>query len=208
VSKPADSVDRFIRVSGFLFFLFGLLSILFRVLQFFVLGDPPLELLVLDQRFLYLQGVPSLFAAIFFLCGATALYLRQANQIGRLGLVVYFVAFTGLVISTGAMWTYAFTAPALARDAPHMLSSSTSVIIQAVMGSLILGQFGWLLLLIISLKGSGFPRWALVVAILSIIIVVMATPYVQTQFHRLLYNVLLGIGPLVVGFVLWRSQEV
>ena len=208
MSKPAGSIERFIRVSGFLFFLFGLLSILFRVIQFFVLGDPPLELLVLDQRFLYLQGIPSLFAAIFFLCGATALYLRQAKQTGRLGLMVYFVAFTGLVISTGGMWTYAFTAPALARDAPHLLSSSNSVIIQAVMGSLVLGQFGWLLLLVVSLKGRVVPRWALFVAILSIVLVVIATPYVQTQFHRLLYNVVLGSGPLAVGYVLWCSQEI
>jgi hypothetical protein len=205
VSKPASSVDLFIRASGFLFFLFGLLSILFRVIQFFVLGDPPLEMLVLDQRFLYLQGIPSLFAAIFFLSGATALYLRQAKQTGRLGLVVYFIAFTGLVISTGAMWTYAFTAPALARGAPYLLSSSTSAIIKAVMGSMVVGQLGWLLLLVVSLKGRGVPRWALVVAILSIVLVVIATPYVQTQVHRLLYNVLLGIGPLAVGYVLWHG---
>jgi hypothetical protein len=200
-------VDQFIRVSGFLFFLFGLLSILFRAIQFLILGDPPLAILALDHRFIYLQGIPSLFAAIFFLSGATALYLRQANRTGRLGLFVYFAAFTGLVISTGAMWTYAFTAPELARNAPQLLSSSTSAIIRAVMGSLVVGQLGWLMLLVVSLKGRVVPRWALVLAILSIILVVIATPYVQSQVHRLLYNVLLGIGPLVVGYVLWRSQE-
>ena len=203
--KTSISIHRLIRISGFLFFLFGLLAVIFRILQFFVLGDPPLELLVLDRRFLYFQGIPSLFAAIFFLLGASALYLRQADQLGRLGLVVYFLAFSALVISSGAMWTYTFTAPHLAREAPNVLTSADSGVIQAVLGSMILGQIGWLMLLLISLRGRTVPRWSLIVAILSIFLVVVLTPFTQTQFMRLVFNVLLGAGPLVVGFVLWRS---
>jgi hypothetical protein len=41
-----NSTTQFIRASGFLFFLFGLLAVVLRIIQFFVLGDPPLEELV------------------------------------------------------------------------------------------------------------------------------------------------------------------
>ena len=203
-NEYSTSISLFIRLSGFLFFLFGLLAVIFRIIQFFILGDPPLEILVLDPGFLYLQGIPSLIAAVFFLSGATALYLVQARQSGRLGLIVYFVSFSALVVSSGAMWTYAFTAPVLAREAPQVLTSANSGIIRAVLGSMALGQIGWLLLLLVSLRATIIPRWALWVAILSIALVVVLTPFAQTQFMRLIYNVLLGAGPLAIGFVVWR----
>jgi hypothetical protein len=41
-----------------------------RLIQFFLLGDPPLEELVVTRAFLITQGIPSLVAAIFFLLGA------------------------------------------------------------------------------------------------------------------------------------------
>lgn len=205
-TKSSTSLNAFISASGFLFFLFGLLAVLFRIVQFLILGDPPLELLAADPRFLYIQGIPGLLAAIFFLLGAIALYLRQADQLGRLGLVVFLLAFAALVASTGAMWTYAFTAPALAHEAPQLLTSVDSGIIRAVLGSMALGQFGWLLLLLVSLRGRAVPRWALLTAIISIILVVVMTPYAQTQLTRLMYNLLLGAGPLAVGYVLWKNR--
>lgn len=200
-----DSIPRFIRASGFLFFVFGVAAALLRIIQFLVLGDPPMEVLVLGKGFMALQGIPSLLAAIFFLCGSSALYLRQADRLGSVGLVTYFFAFSALVISFGAMWTYAFTAPVLAREAPHLLTSASSGIIQAVVGSMALGQVGWLILVVASLRAGVIPRWALFIAILSIILVVIMTPFAQTQLLRLIYNLLLGAGPLAIGYVLWRS---
>ena len=58
-------MNRFIRVSGFTFFLFGIVAILLRVLQFLILGDPPLEILVLRGKFLALQGIANLVVTIF-----------------------------------------------------------------------------------------------------------------------------------------------
>lgn len=207
-NRHPAAVSTFIRTSGFLFFLFGLLAVILRIVQFLILGDPPLEILALDPRFPYLQGVPSLFAAIFFLSGATALYLYQADHIGRLGLAVYFLAFSLLVLSTGAMWAYAFTTPALAREAPNILTSMSSDFIQAVLVSLALGQIGWLALLLVSLRTGVVPRIALVVAILSICAVIVLTPFAQNQFVRFVYNILLGTGPLVIGYVLWKIRPI
>ena len=69
--KDQEAIQRFFQVSGFLFFLFGIAAILFRIVQFIILGDPPLEILVLRKEFLALQGIPSLVVAIFFLLGST-----------------------------------------------------------------------------------------------------------------------------------------
>ena len=68
----SKSIERFIRVSGLLFFLFGLLAVILRITQFTILGDPPLEEIVLTREFLALQGIPSLLAGVFFLLGTTA----------------------------------------------------------------------------------------------------------------------------------------
>ncbi|MGD8814824.1 MAG: hypothetical protein PVI78_10155 [Anaerolineales bacterium] len=206
-SQYPASWDRFIRTSGFLFLLFGLMSVLFRLTQFLILGDPPLEELVLTRTFMVLQGIPSLLAAIFFLSGSTALYLRQAHRLGVLGLIVYFVAFAALVISTGAMWTYAFTAPVLAREAPQLLTTVSSGIVQAVLLSMMLGQIGWFLLVVVSFKANIIPRWALFVAVFSMILVIVMTAFAQTPILRLIYNLLLGMGPLAIGYVLWRHGE-
>ena len=206
-TKLQEAIQRFIRVNGFLFFLFGIASIVFRIVQFFILGDPPLEILVLRKEFLVLQGIPSLVVAIFFLLGSTALYLRQADQLGSIGLVIYILSFSALVVSSGAMWTYVFTAPVLAREVPDLLTSPSSGIIQAVIASMALGQIGWLLMVLVSFKSRNIPRWSLWVSITSIILVVVMTPFAQTQLLRLIYNILLGAGPLAIGYVLWRNIE-
>jgi hypothetical protein len=138
-SLQRDSIERFIRLSGFLLLLFGVLAVLLRIIQFFLLGDPLLEELVITPAFLITQGIPSLVAAIFFLLGASALYLRQANRMGMAGLITFSFAFSALTISSGAMWTYAFTAPVLAREAPYLLTSATSGIVRAVLASMFLG---------------------------------------------------------------------
>ncbi len=201
------AIERLIRWSGFLFFLFGLLAIVLRIIQFTILGDPPLEILVLSQPFLWLQGFPSLAASIFFLLGASALYLRQADHVGKSGLVIYLISFSALMLSSGAMWTYAFTAPVLAAESPSLLTSTSSGIIRATLGSLALGQMGWLLMTIQAFITKVIPRWSSIVAISSIILVIALTPFAQTQFLRLIYNVLLGAGPLAIGFVLWRGRH-
>lgn len=188
-------------------FGFGVAAILMRIVQFIILGDPPLEELVLTNAFLYLQGIPSLVMAVLFLIGATALYLYQAHDLGWLGLVVYTAAFFALVLSSGAMWTYAFTAPELAREAPQLLNSPSSGIIQAVIASLGLGQMGWLLLILVSFKTRLVPRWALWTSILSIVLVGGLAPFAQTQLLRLIYNILLGVGPLAIGYVLWKVPD-
>ena len=205
IDNDQKMIRALIRIGGFLFFSFGIAALLFRIIQFGILGDPPLEILVLTDEFIFLQGIPSLIVAVFFLIGATVLYLHQAQQLGWIGLVIYFISFSMLVLSSGAMWTYTFTAPELARKAPQLLTSPSGGIVRSVMASLALGQIGWLLLVLVSFRSRKIPRWALWVSIISILLVIVITPLAQSQLLRLIYNILLGAGPLAVGYVLWRA---
>jgi hypothetical protein len=207
IKNDHEDIQRFIRVSGFLFFCFGIAAILFRIIQFFIFGDPPLEILVLRKEFLFLQGIPSLFVAIFFMLGSTVLYLRQASKLGIICLITYYFTYATLVLSSGAMWTYTLTAPVLASEAPELLTSPSSGIIQSVLLSLAIGQVGWLFLVLISFRTREIPRWALLVSIISSVLVLLMTPFVQTQLLRLIYNILLGAGPLGIGFVLWKDRS-
>ena len=110
-----------------------------------------------------------------------------------------------MTISTGAMWTYAFTAPDLAREIPALLTDPTSGIVRAVIASMFIGQIGWLLMGLVALRANVIPRWAAVVAIGSILLAMALTPFAETQFIRFVFNLLLGAGPLAVGWVLWRG---
>lgn len=56
------------------------------------------------------------------------------------------------------------------------------------------------------LESQDHPRWALTVAILSIGMVVVLTPFAQSQALRFIHNLLLGLGPLAIGLVLWRLE--
>jgi hypothetical protein len=113
--------------------------------------------------------------------------------------------FSGLVISSGAMWTYAFTAPALAREAPQLLASDSSII-KAVLVFMAAGQIGWLFLLLASWRANILPRWAVLAASMSIFLAVVLTLFAQTQLIRFIYNVLFGAGPALLGYVLWRER--
>ena len=61
---------------------------------------------------------------------------------------------------------------------------------------------------IVLLKAKAIPQRASLVAIGSIVLVVVMMPFAQTQLLRLIYNALLGAGPLTIGFVLWRGGQV
>ena len=70
---------------------------------------------------------------------------------------------------------------------------------------MMLGQVGWLLLAIDAYRVQVIPRWAALVAIGSLLLVLLMTPIAQTRLLRLIYNILLSAGPLAIGYVLWKK---
>ena len=205
-SPGTSAIPRFIRLTGLLLVLFTIIVVLLRFVQFVMMGDPPLVDLVQTDGFMWLQGIPSLIAAVFFLLGITGLYLRQADESGLFGLASYIFAFFAVTLSAGAMWTYAFTAPIVAREAPALLTDASHCLIVAVLGSMLIGQVGWLLMGISALRANVIPKWASLILIASVLLVIAMAPLATTQLYRLAYNTLLGVGPITIGYVLWRDK--
>ncbi len=90
--------------------------------------------------------------------GASALYLRQVDGTDVVGIVIFLITFAALSISTGTMWTYAFPAPVLAREAPFLLNLDSRWIVKGVIGSIFLYQIGWLLKAIVVQTAKEIPQ--------------------------------------------------
>lgn len=94
--------------------------------------------------------------------GLVALYARQAEEAGVLGLVGFLLTFVLMAMVVGAMWTFAFVAPSAAIEAPAFLDSESPA------GPLNLGfaitfmgfPLGWLVFGIATFRAGVFPRFA------------------------------------------------
>jgi hypothetical protein len=99
--------------------------------------------------------------------GLIALYARQAEATGALGLLGFVVAFTGTVLVAGFAWVDTFVAPELATSAPRLFEAgpppgrSLSFVVFGV---------GWALFGLASLVGRVYPSRAAILLIIGAII--------------------------------------
>ncbi|MDQ3507651.1 MAG: hypothetical protein M3494_06515 [Actinomycetota bacterium] len=99
---------------------------------------------------------------ILILLGLVALYARQAEAAGVLGVVGFLLAFVLMAMVVGAMWTFAFVAPTAAIEAPAFLDNESPA------GPLNIGfaitfmgfPLGWLIFGIATFRAGVFPRLA------------------------------------------------
>jgi hypothetical protein len=186
----------------------GILEILVRVPQFTYFNDQPLTMMAKQPGFVLLLGMPSLVASILILFVVIGVYMVQMKESGTFGLFAFLIAFVGVILSTGANWTYAFVSPAIAQSAPHLLEGDPAGqgLVTAIMTSYLAAQMGLLVLGISMLRAKVFPRWVSYTLICSIIIVGILSPFAGTQFLRFLYNGVIGLGPIVVGWYLFTKH--
>jgi hypothetical protein len=205
--ETPDTISKFIHISGIMLVAFSIVVVAARFVQFFLFKDPSLEELVQREAFIPLLGIPSVLSAIFFLVGLTGIYLKHIYRIGVFGNLIFITAFIGIQLSAGAIWSYAFATPAIAPVAPDLLTNPSSGIVRATLISFLLGQLGWLMVGTWTFWVGLLPRWSSLTLILSIAAGIAIAPFADTQILRFLFNVLLGIGPGVIGMVMWRGQE-
>jgi hypothetical protein len=99
--------------------------------------------------------------------GLVALYARQAEATGALGLLGFVVAFTGTVLVAGFAWVDTFVAPELATSASRLFEAgpppgrSLSFVVFGV---------GWALFGLASLVGRVYPSRAAILLIIGAII--------------------------------------
>jgi hypothetical protein len=103
-------------------------------------------------------------AAMFVLLLAlTGLYARQADAMGKIGLVGYILASLGTVLVAGDWWYEGFIGPVLREQAPALLATAPSgtILVGAAITS---GAFaaGWALFGLASFRAGLVPRGAAV----------------------------------------------
>ncbi len=187
----------------------GIFIILTRVFQVLLFGRSPWSIQAASDLFVPALGLPGLLGSLGFLIGLVGLYLRQAKQIGIMGLVVFLLAFTGIALSLGANWGYAFMAPYLESQNPSLLDTPFSDPNWGVLGvgfalSYLAGGVGWLFAGIITLIARVLPRWVGLTIVVSIILAGFA-PFETNGPGGILVNGFLSAGPIAAGFALWTE---
>ena len=99
--------------------------------------------------------------------GLVALYARQSEALGPLGLVGFVVAFAGTVLVSGFAWVDTFVAPELATSAPQLMESGPPP--GRALSFLVFG-IGWALFGLASVVGRIYPRWASALLIIGAVI--------------------------------------
>ena len=107
------SSSNLIRWSGLAALVGSVLLVVLDVVEFVLVGDQPDSVAAATSAWVILQ-VSFIVAIVLISLGLVGLYARQAEQAGTLGLIAFLVAFIGTVMTSGAQWSTAFIAPALA----------------------------------------------------------------------------------------------
>jgi hypothetical protein len=98
--------------------------------------------------------------------GLVAVYLRQAEAAGAIGVLAFVVALVGVVQFGGNMWFDGFAAPWIAEVAPAAFAAErTAVLLTGALTSYVLFGLGWLLVGVSVLRARVFP-WPIGVAFL------------------------------------------
>ncbi len=139
-------------------------------------------------------------AAVLILLGLVALYARQAEPAGVLGLIGFLAAFVGTALLVGATWAFAFIAPSAAVEAPAFLDA------EQVAGPLNVGfiltfsafAVGWVLFGVATIRARVFPRAAAIALTLGALVSFAPLPGV---------TVVLSAAVIWMGFVLYSERR-
>jgi hypothetical protein len=149
----------------------------------------------------FLVQILGLVALLLIALGLVALYARQAEQAGTLGLIAFVMDFSGTVMMFGLLWGEPFLGPMLAEEAPEVLNiEPTGTLVAGVMLALVLFALGWLLFGLVSLRAGVLPRGAaalmMVGAVLFFILALLELP---------LGSLVLDAAVAWMGYALWSG---
>jgi hypothetical protein len=199
------STSNLVRGGGLAVLLGGLLWGMQKIgWQLFIGGQDPRAYPQPAATMLWVMG---LIAAILILIGLPALYMRQAEQAGRLGLIAFVVVFAGMALVTGNAYFGTFIQAGLA-DLITMAEGAGLTVQEPVaagvgfVATLGLYLLGWILFGLASLKAGVLPRWAAALVMAGL---VLGFLFLATGISWLGLP-LTEIGIAALGFALWREK--
>jgi len=190
--------SHLLRWSGLAALVGGVLFVVLGILEFFFFGGQPDSAVVASSAWLIVEVVYIL-AATLLILGLVGLYLPQAEQGGKLGLIAFLVALTGTVLLAGADWSAAFFGSWVAEAAPELLEAEPAGTMAAgIILSLALFALGWFLFGLASLRAGVLPRGsALLLMVGAVLALVLA--FLELPFEA----VVLGTAAAWMGYALW-----
>lgn len=159
--------------------LAAIASALFAVLSFVlytaIVGDDRLSEAATSGVF-FLPSGAQLLAMVLLLIGLVALYIRQAEMFGPLGVISFSLALLGTTLAAGALWSQVFVVPRLAEAAPRVVDQAGGSVLAGFLLSFLLLGVGWILFGVATLRTRVFPRWAAILLIVGAVISILPVP--------------------------------
>jgi hypothetical protein len=188
------------RWSGLAALIGGGLFVVLSAIEFALFGNQPDAEAAVRAAWLIVQ-VFYVAAAILSVLGLVGLYVDQAQEAGRLGLIAFVLAFFGGLMATGSIWSEAFFGGWLATAAPELLSTEPSGALAAgVLATYVLFALGWFLFGLASLRAGVLPRGA------AVLLTIGALWFLVADISGLPFSVVVyGAAVAWMGFALWSS---
>lgn len=205
------SSDKLLRWSGLALIVAGALSPLSIAVH------PAQETvpIILGQTWRLIAGhVLGTAAIVFVLLGMVGMYLVQAEQVGRLGLAGFLLAFVGnILLATSG--NYGYIAPVLAARAPELLAEVNAYGPELGLNLLMVVTYilGFILLGVASARAGVLPRWAAILLAVGIPIFFVAAGVSLSAGAANIYliaiagQVLFGAGLIGTGRQLWSGKR-
>jgi hypothetical protein len=165
----------FIRLGGVAAITSAVLALLSFVLYLVVVGGGRLSKAATSAAF-FLPSGAQLLALALLLIGLVALFVRQAEAFGVLGLTGFVIALLGTTLAAGASWSQVFVVPRLAEVAPAVADQGTGSVLAGFVLSFLLFGVGWILFGVATLRTGVFPRWAVILLIVGAVISILPLP--------------------------------
>jgi hypothetical protein len=196
------STSPLTRVAGPIATVAGVLVVLTRIptILFLVTGNQDLTAFVLGPTHA-INGVASVVAFGLLALALVAIYEREAERAGWLGLIGFAAALLGTIFMAGDWWYEAFAVPRLAEVAPELIPTFVGgrLLVGGVSSFILLG-IGWVLFAIASLRARVYPT-----AISATMLVGGLLSGIPIGFAYLTGNVLLGVAIAWIG--VWLRNE-
>ena len=153
----------------------ALLAVLSLVLYQIVVGGDRLSEAATSAVF-FLPSGAQLLAMALLLVGLVALYVRQAEVFGTLGLAGFLLALLGTTLAAGALWSQVFVVPRIAETAPSISDEAGGSVLAGFLLSFLVFGVGWLLFGVATLRTRVFSRGAVVLLIVGAVISILHLP--------------------------------
>ena len=192
--------SNLVRWSGLAALVGGVLFAILSILEFFFFGGQPDSAAVASSAW-FIVEVAYILAATLLILGLVGLYVPQAEQGGKLGLIAFLVALAGTVMLAGADWSAAFFGPWLVEAAPELLAAEPAgSMAVGVILTYVLATLGWFLFGLASLRAQELPRGAALLLMVGAVLALVLT-FLELPFEA----VVLGAAVAWMGFAVWSG---